>query len=305
MSGKSVSFSLNSSNAGTATVGSDGSFSKTVTGLVAGSNSITVSFAAITTYTATSQSITVNRSTFDGLADLELIDGSQILSYADEQSTPNSQYATLETQLMNGDSPAAISGVTVAFYNYADENNPVLLGSDDTDSTGKASFTYHSSGVGDVPIKAKVGRILTKTYDVEDCTYYNPDEISTNTDLNIILPNAPFIAVFDMKRESSSSYPTLTFGVDDNNRVGFGVTRASGKCGLSYQVNGTRTTLLETSNNASTSYFTSEYSYDNGLHTYKTLGESINYTGTSFSMDKLVTAYANSGKIKNIKIKPL
>ena len=172
MSGKTVSFSLNNVSAGTATVGSDGSFSKTISGLTAGSNSITASFTATTTHTAASQSITVNRTTFDSLADIELIAGSQILSYADEQSTPGSQYATLETQLMAGDSPATIAGVTVEFWDFTDESAPYFLTSDETDSNGKASFTYPSRGVGDVPIKAVVGSILTKTFVVQDCIKY-------------------------------------------------------------------------------------------------------------------------------------
>ena len=178
MSGKSVSFSLNNVSVGTATVESDGSFTKTITGLVVGSNSITASFAATTTHTAANQSITVNRPTFDGLSDLSLIAGSQILSYADEQSTPGSQYATLETQLMNGDSPATIAGVTVEFWDFTDESAPYFLTSDETDSNGKASFTYPSRGVGDVPIKAICGSLLTKTFEVKDAYFY--DSLTSN-----------------------------------------------------------------------------------------------------------------------------
>lgn len=174
LTGKNVYFLLNGSSAGSTTVGSDGSFSKTVSGLSAGSNSIRCDIAATTTHTAANQSITVYRPTFDGLADLKLIDGSQILSYADEQQDPYSQYATLETQLMNGDSPAAISGVTVQFWDFTDESSPLYLGEGDTDSNGKASYTYYSTGAGDVPIKAVVGSLLTKTYEIEDCLDYQP-----------------------------------------------------------------------------------------------------------------------------------
>lgn len=174
MSGKSVSFSLNNVSAGTATVESDGTFSKTVTGLIAGSNSISASFAATTTHTAASQSITVNRSTFDGLSDLSLIAGSQILSYADEQATPGSQYATLETQLMNGESAAAISGVSVDFYRYVDGVNDVYLDSVDTDSSGQADYTYHSAGIGDIEIYGKVGSFVSKTYSIVDAKLFDP-----------------------------------------------------------------------------------------------------------------------------------
>jgi len=180
LTGKIVYLFINDSYAGTTTVGSDGSFSKTISGLSAGSNSIRCEIVATTTHTAARQVITVNRSTFDGLADLELIDGNQILSYADEQKTPGSQYATLETQLMNGDSPAAIEGVEVGFWDFTDESSPVLLGSDNTDTDGKASFTYESQGVGDVPIKAVCGSFVSKTFVVEDCYYFDPQTENKN-----------------------------------------------------------------------------------------------------------------------------
>ena len=234
MSGKSVSFNLNSSSAGTATVGSDGSFTKTITGLAAGSNSITASFAATTTHTAANQSITVNRSTFDSLADLELIDGSQILSYADEQQDPYSQYATLETQLMNGDSPAAISGVTVQFWDFTDESSPLYLGEGDTDSTGKASFTYYSLGVGDVPVKAKVGSFLTKTFVVHDYFKYiaSGSQVCSSTFTQFDIADINSLTGDYEISVTMKSNATKGFGIalnnatatDNNNlfRVGFG-----------------------------------------------------------------------------------
>lgn len=179
MSGKSIEYLLNGSSAGPATVESDGTFSKTVSGLSAGSNSIRCAISATTTHTAANQLITVNRSTFDGLTDLELIDGSQILSYADEQSTPNSQYATVETQLTNSGSPALIEGVTVDFYRYVDGVNDVYLDSVDTDSSGQADYTYHSAGIGDIKIYGKVGSFLTKTFVIEDIWKYVGTDATT------------------------------------------------------------------------------------------------------------------------------
>lgn len=173
---KVVLFMVGMSEKGSVHTDEDGVFEKTLTDLSIGSNTIRARTIANTIYTYSDQSIIVNRTAFDGLSDIELFDGSQILSYADEQQDPYvspSPYATLETQLMNGDSPAAISGIAVAFYDYSDENNPVLLGSDDTDSSGTASLIYYSRGVGDVPIKAKVGSIVSETYTIEDCLRFN------------------------------------------------------------------------------------------------------------------------------------
>ena len=176
MSGKSVTVSLNSGTGSSVSVGSDGSFSKSVSGLVAGSNSISASFEAITTHTGSSQSVTVNRATFDGI-DIDLTDGSQILSYADEQATPGSQYATLTAQLMNDDQAASISGVDIQFY-----KDGVLWDTIASDSSGQASKTYSCAGVGDVEIYAKCGSLVTETYDVHDYQYYadSMSKIKTN-----------------------------------------------------------------------------------------------------------------------------
>jgi hypothetical protein len=201
----------------------------------------------------------VVENSFDGLSDLFLIDGSQILSYADEQSTHGSQYATLETQLTNGGSPAAISGINVGFYDYSDVNNPVLLGSDDTDSSGTVRFTYYSTGAGDVPIKAKVGSFLTKTYSIQDylrydlatsdktssygaCITYRGSgtttwTYSTNNGYRISIPNSTegmvvldeltgeddFTIEFDVQMINTQSYTSNAIGLcayEDNNNYG-------------------------------------------------------------------------------------
>ena len=165
---------------------SDGSFTMAIptSSLSDGQHSLRINYNAPSTHTDANAYLTVVKSSFDGLSDLSLIGGSQILSYADEQQTPGSQYATLETQLMNGDSPATIAGVTVEFWDFTDESAPYFLTSDETDSNGKASFTYPSRGVGDVPIKAVCGSFSSEIY-VEDCYLY--DDASSNKSSKFIV----------------------------------------------------------------------------------------------------------------------
>ena len=304
MSGKSVSFSLNNVSAVTATVESDGSFSKTVTGLVAGSNSITVSFIATTTHTAASQSITVNRATFDGLADLELIDGSQILSYADEQSTPGSQYATLEAQLTNGGSPAAISGVEIEFWDFTDDTAPVLLHSDYTEPDGTVSYTYESLGRGDVPIKAKVGSILTKTYSIEDCLKVWGNLTSTITP-NYTMPSTPFEVDFTLTRQSGVGY--VRIGTNTNNCLLFGQVGGDGSIAIARMNNGNYSNLQLATTKPSVNVATPIKVVCDGSKYDLTIGnETITNTDVGQALTTLLQVYlTNSNSINNLRIKPL
>ena len=92
---------------------------------------------------------------------ISLTSDNDILSYTDGDS------ATLTATVLEGGS--GVSGETVNFYKYVDGTNDVLLGSDVTDSNGEASYSYASTGVGDVGLYAKVRSLVSKTYDVEDC----------------------------------------------------------------------------------------------------------------------------------------
>lgn len=107
---------------------------------------------------------------------LGLSAGSQILSYADEQTTPNSQYATVTAQLLDGQSSATASNVPVVFGAY--QNDVLITGSEqtvNTDSNGQASYTYHSAGRGDVVVKAVPDNrtLVSETYELQDYLRYD------------------------------------------------------------------------------------------------------------------------------------
>ena len=97
---------------------------------------------------------------------ISLTSDNDILSYTDGDS------ATLTATVLEGGS--GVSGETVNFYKYVDGTNDVLLGSDVTDSNGEASYSYASTGVGDVGLYAKVRSLVSKTYTIEDCIDYQP-----------------------------------------------------------------------------------------------------------------------------------
>ena len=110
--------------------------------------------------------------------------GNQILSYADEVQTPNSQYCTLTATLATGN---ASQYDTIDFYDVSDSSNPVLLDSVAL-SGNTATYTYHSQGVGDMSVKAVVGEITgslsAQTY-IEDLVYGNTGETNKSSDFTL------------------------------------------------------------------------------------------------------------------------
>lgn len=68
-----------------------------------------------------------------------------------------------------------MEGLSVVF-----KNGDIVLDTITTDSGGVATYTYNSQGVGDVTITAECMN-LTKTLSIEDCSYYNTNEVSRTT----------------------------------------------------------------------------------------------------------------------------
>ena len=90
-------------------------------------------------------------------ASITLTSDKSILSYADSES------ATLSaTVLDSNDDP--MEGVTVTFY-----NGSTSMGTADTNSSGVATKSYASAGVGDVSFTASVGTISSEIFVLEDC----------------------------------------------------------------------------------------------------------------------------------------
>lgn len=68
-----------------------------------------------------------------------------------------------------------MEGLSVVF-----KNGDIVLATITTDNGGVATYTYNSQGVGDVTITAECMN-LTEIYSIEDCSYYNTNEVSRTT----------------------------------------------------------------------------------------------------------------------------
>lgn len=94
-------------------------------------------------------------------ASITLSADKSVLSYADTES------AVLSATVKDASSQV-MSGVTVEFW-----NGSTSMGTATTNSSGVATKTYSSAGVGDVSFTASVGSLVSETYAVEDCIFYD------------------------------------------------------------------------------------------------------------------------------------
>lgn len=223
-----------------------------------------------------------------------------ILSYFDGEK------ATLYAQLMDGQSPASISGVTITF-----KQGSTTLGTATTDNTGKATLTngYTSIGVGNVSVTATDGGITSSAYTLEDCTFYDTTSYSTNAQsFNIPLPSN-FSLQFDFKTTSRDySSPYLLVGADNTHKILLGqYARAGGNGLITYNGSTSGTT-----HNLSTSQLNIDitflFTYDGNKYSITDGTNSIDVTAISgISLTKLLSNSdgGSGGTIKNIKIKPL
>ena len=158
ISGASVLVKLGATTLTTLTTGNDGSFSGSVSAgnLSSGSNTLKFEFAGDSYYSTTYQEVAV---TVNAVS-LALSSNKSILSYADSDS------CTL-TATYTG---ASVTGKTVKLYKASDDSEITTM-TDNNDGTYTA--TYNSAGVGDISFYAKVGTLVSETYEVIDGKYYN------------------------------------------------------------------------------------------------------------------------------------
>ena len=87
--------------------------------------------------------------------------GNKILSAYDEDTA-------LLTVTVKDTANNVMEGESVVF-----KANGEVLDTKVTDSTGVATYTYTAQGSGDVEFTAEVGSLVSETYSIEDCTYFN------------------------------------------------------------------------------------------------------------------------------------
>lgn len=284
----------------TVTTGSGGAFSKSVSKSAVGSFTYSAVFEGDTSYnsvTSSNVTVTVGDAPTPVPTSITLTGDKSILSYADSQS------ATLSATVTDADSQV-MEGVTVEFF-----KGSTSMGTATTNSSGVATKTYSSAGVGDVSFTASVGSLVSETYSIEDCKYYSTTEYKQNTDgitLDISLPST-FKLEYDIKptSRSTSGYGSgcyLRIGADSNSGVWAGQLTSAGKHGLMPKPNGTTqyctsNTVLSTDNHIT-------IVFDGSTASYTCNDESVSLSASSLTKINGVVPTANNG-LKNIKIKPL
>ena len=235
--------------------------------------------------------------TFDGIS---VSSSKDILSYADGDST------VLSAQLTNSGSPVSVSGESVTFeVRKVSDDSLVETLTDTTDSNGEASVEYFGKGVGDLNIKCQC-RSVSKTYELEDCNYYNSGTITGDNVLSI--PNMPVNYYISFKTKytaSSGRVGWLNVGKDTNNLLFCGQV-GSTALGVFKKVNGTQTPI--STQNVLTSQNTEyliEWTYENGQITVKCGNTTLTGSHTLTDRDLISTHIEANNSMKELKIKPL
>ena len=94
-------------------------------------------------------------------ASISLTSDKSVLSYADSES------ATLSATVLDEDSNPC-EGVSVEFF-----KGSTSLGTASTNSSGVATKTYASAGSGDLSFTAGVGSLVSESFAIQDCSYWN------------------------------------------------------------------------------------------------------------------------------------
>ena len=202
-SGQSIQLYDGSTLIDTLTTDINGGYSKTISGLTAGTHS----FKAVNT-NAESSTITVTVTEPTPVHDYSLSVAStkDILSYADSES------ATLTATLL--DNNVAVAGETLS-YVIKHGATTIDSGTGTTYSNGEISFNYTATGVGDVDVIVSYSSLLQETYEVQDCNFYD-DASSDKTSsystrfVSSITHNTDYYQVATTSTQSTSSYMSTT-----------------------------------------------------------------------------------------------
>ena len=232
--------------------------------------------------------------------DLSLTAGKQILSYADVSS--GTEYATFTaTVLDQNDDP--LPGVSVSIY-----KDNVLWYTAETGAGGTISKTYDSEGVGDVSFHAVCGSLVTESFVVRDAIYYNPDSITSSTELNI--PNFPtnFVATFTVHRTTSTqtNQSWLEVGSNSSNCIFGGLDGRAGGLGVYVKVNGSYERYQQTDGviPMNTDALI-EFKYDNGVITVKYGNTTKSVSSSTITTRTYVKANVITNIMKELLIMPL
>ena len=238
-------------------------------------------------------------------------------------------------QNLNVGTALANGGVKLGFlldygdFGVYDFNEYPLVGTGTTNSSGVATCTYYSKGVGDINFKAKYGMIVSETYSIEDCKYYNTTEVSRTTtqgstiyDDNLSQAlNTNHEITFDIYSNNSASgehrfflLPKTQFntGTTQPSYAVYVDLLGSNKANIGKRENGSTTGIVTGFSCTSSTYHTVKIVktatsvavyIDDTLKTTQTLSWIGNYTDYTLSMMRW--SASGTSKVKNVKFKQL
>ena len=259
----------------------------------------------------------VNVTVINAPTSLVLEADKSILSYYDNDNCVLT--ATLLDSNGNG-----VSGEEIVF-----KANGGVLGTVITGGNGVAEYTYQSTGGGDVTITAE-GMNLVQTYSIEDCSYYNTNEVSRTTtygstiydnNLAIELPTNCEIS-FDLWSNNSNTTGEHRFFLLPKSQFSTGTTQpqnalyfdqVGGNNGnLGKRENNSTVSLLKNFNCTSSTYHIIKY-VKNGTSVKMYVDDELKVTATiswidnysDYSLSMMRWSSQGTSKIRNVKFKPL
>lgn len=184
IAGKSIKvYEAGESLLATLTTGSNGAFSGSISGLSVGDHKLVITFNADTYYTASTYPIWVTVIS----PTLSVTGTKSVLSYHDHETS------TITATYTGG----VLSGRSVVF-----KNGSTTLDTVTTDSNGQASYTYTSTGAGDVTITVECMN-LQEIYEVEDCWNISLSEQSiTNSNTGVKVSSIGLDTVHNVQNDN-------------------------------------------------------------------------------------------------------
>lgn len=106
-------------------------------------------------------------------------------------------------------------------YQLMHEDTVLDDGTVTTDENGEATITYDSAAVGDVTVKFIFRTLLQKTYELEDCKYWNDNEVSISGSFNHTLYDPNLSVSLPTNAEISFDTTTIYISGDKDYRWWF------------------------------------------------------------------------------------
>lgn len=227
---------------------------------------------------------------------VELSRDKEIISY---NGGDNPESATLTAQLTLDGEDVRVSGETVTFeVRKQSDDSLVETLTGDTDSSGVASVTYTANGIGNVYVEAKIGILVSETYEVQDMIKYIDETNDLSETFNISLPNDFEVSCIINSPSSGTRQVQVVF----NNAYRCIKPDSNGKVGIANESNGSWIENINVNIPYNTDVLVT-LTYQNGITTLGWGEYSI--TRSDIQLTTLTRMLVLKDTLKEFKIKPL